>query len=959
MQSASPAIKTNTVYRKDHKPSAFLASAVALKVDVQSLEDVHVTNTTHFARNFEKGAPQTSDLVLNGPKPSKDPFTTLEEISLNGAPLPKERYSIDPETGDLTIKNVPNQPFSIEVHTKINPTKNKSGSGLYTSDGMLCTQCEAQGFRNITYALDRPDVFSAYSVIMEANKKQFPQLLCNGVPNVEMDVGDDRHRVVWQDLRPKPSYLFAMAALDGDLIKDTFTYPDDQKVDLRYYVNKGKGEQAKFAMQCLKDSMQHEYEAWGHKYHGIQYQGNKSLFMTLAVSGLNMGAMENNGLNIFNDQLVLSNKDNATDARRMRIDGVVNHEFDHDETGNWRIPANWFQLAYKEGLTVFRDQTYGAFKYGETYKRIQDVIDLRSRVFLEDDGPKTHPIVVEKYDAVDNLYDGLTYPKAAHINRMLQTLVGKDVYREAYKQFHNTKSEDYYHRSPESCTIQEYFKHIATVSGKDLTQFIDSWTSQSGVPVLEFDGVYDADNRTYSVTITQRLKEGQKPYHIPFKMGLLDRITGENLVLQSGDKDTVIPYNGVFEITKPSQTFVFHSDNQPIMSLNRDFEAYAKTTYTDRCKPSVDDLALMVKHEKNDFKRWDAMQELSMSVIQSMLDAKREGKPLPPIPQALFSAYKHVLADETLTPVLKAEILKLPNESYIANMQRKGSVDPRAIHEVHGLIQTALGKAMTQEFRAVYDAMQSDKPYEFNKEAIGQRALKNECLGFLVSTQQQEYADLAFEQFKQQVDLSNKQANYNDASAAIAALLQQDEFIQKPMLALEQLERTHRHDHLVMNDWLRFQASAPYTQIYMFDKLMHSDHYDPTNANKVRALLGGFIGNVKKFHAVGFHHEPTCDGYQFIANQITQIDAYNPQLAARITGMAFEALDTFVPGRQALMREALGSIVKARGSELSANVGGTIKQILEGDRPTKTVADVTVAPQLPRYRGSGGMATAG
>lgn len=976
MTASTPAIKTQKIKLSDYRPSDYLASSVALKVDVKSLEDVRVTNVTHFSRNFDKGVVPHAPLVLNGPKPSKDPFNTLVGIKLNGKELTVgQDYTIDPETGDLTIQSVPKEPFSVEVQTKINPAKNKSGSGLYTSDGMLCTQCESQGFRNITYGLDRPDVFSVYSVTMEANKKQFPQLLCNGVPNVETDVGEDRHRVVWQDLRPKPSYLFAMAALDGDLIKDEFTYPDGQKVALRYYTDKGKGEQAKFAMQCLKDSMQHEYEAWGHTYHGTHYQKDKSLFMTLAISGFNMGAMENNGLNVFLDRLALANPTIATDMNHYNVARVVNHEYDHDETGNWKIPANWFQLAYKEGLTVFRDQTYGAARRGETIERIGNVKELRARVFVEDDGPHTHPIVVPDCDAIDNLYDGLTYPKAAHINRMLQTLVGKEVYREAYKQFHNKKSDDYANRSPESCTIYDYFSHIGKVAGKDLTQFIETWTGQSGVPALEVDGYYNQQKQEYVLKITQKLKPDQKPYHVPFKMGLLDKETGKEIPLKLSKKhtsskvldssDDALREDGVLEIKDAMQTFVFkHVNAYPIMSLNRDFEAYAKLSYTPRCQPSPDDLVVLALHDSNPFKRWDAMQELSMGVVQSMLDAKRGGKPLPEIPKALFTAYEKILADDTIDSALKAEMLTLPSQSYIANIQPKGTVDPRAIDDIYTHLQRSIAEAMPQAFNHVYKAMQSKKPYEYSVKEVGRRALMNSCLDFLVATQRTEYAQAAFAQFERQMNQTDitPQANYNDAFAALSSMSKLEEGLYLAT-ALGRLEKARSGEHLVMNDWLRFSANAPFASAVSIKALTESNYFDLNNTSKVRAVFEGFIQNVKQFHASDESGKASGAGYQLIADQIADIDSRNPQVAARLTKTAFAALETFVPERQALMAEALQSIVMKRGDALSVNVGGAIKQILDSYHEHKKVGDVelkgTVMPQLPRYQGYGGTAVAG
>lgn len=919
--------KPKEVHLSHYTPSPFLADHVKLRIDLNEIDTgkvddkgkpikhvlATITNTTSFQRNDNPDANWEEDLVLDGGTKHDEagniiPYNKLQGLWLNGEPY--YDYTIDYESGKLIIHNLPeNGPIEITTQTLTNASTNTEYSGLYEKDGIVSTQCESEGFRNMTYALDRPDVISTYEVTIEGDTQRFPTILANpgnAFPSEE-DLGNGRHRITWKDDRPKPCYLFAMAALDGDMVKDSFTYPDGDVVDLRYYVDKGKGDQAKFAMDSLKKALQHEYEYWGHKYHGIK--DGKGLFMTLAVSAFNMGAMENNGLNIFNDRLVLANPHNATDGRYFDIDSVVNHEYCHDETGNWRVPANWFQIAYKEGLTVFRDQTYTAHLYDPTYQRISDVQELRSLVFAKDDGPTTHPMILPSYEGVSNNYDALTYPKGAQVNRMVQALVGEDAYRRAYRTFHDNPH-------PEVCDIPTYFKFIGDHSGHGkgyLDTFVDRWTTQSGVPKLKVDWTYDETRKVLKLDIEQILPSGAtKPFVLPFKVGLVNPETGKDYFLVSPNGFRY--ESDVLMVKDMKQSFEFSivpeqgkESVKPLVSLNRDFTAYAKIEYADRVKPSRADLALQASIDNNFLNRWDALQQIGIEVLRDQLAGRNADM------DALIGAFKAVLAHPDISPLLKAELLRLPSESTLVNLLPKGSINPVAIRETRDAVRTAIGHALKDEFKATYDALQSDAPFAFNASEMGRRALMNLSLGYLSADKSPESTALAKAQF-------DKQHNYNDVSAAWSVLMDSGD-LAAAKHAIDSILRTHADDNMVMNDWLQRQAMAEGATPETVKAIMALPQFDIENPNKARSVLGGFIANVKSFHAVD------GSGYQFMADQIVTLDTKNKETSARMANAAFGSILNFTPDIQDRMIEAVKSIQESRGNSLSSDAREVLSKI--------------------------------
>jgi aminopeptidase N len=673
------------VFLKDYHPPAFRVENIDLEFDIRSISNVRITANTRF-KQHNHGA----KLILDG----NPELVHILSIALDGLELSEDQYQLTSEH-KLEIPVVPEE-FTLRIISQTDPTKNTSCIGLYSSEGILCTQCESEGFRNFTYALDRPDVFSTYRVTIEAEQIRFPHLLSNGKKTHAGELPDGRHRVIWEDLRPKPTYLFALAAGTFDVVRDSFTYPSGKTVALEYYVNEGDAHRVVHAMACLKASMQHEWDKWGHEYHS-----DSGVFMTLAVDAFIFGAMENTGLNIFNSSMVLADPKTATDGAFASIDAVIDHEFCHDETGNWVVPRDWFQISFKEGLTVFRDQTYFADRYGKTLSQISNARMLRGGVFPYDSGAMTHPMVLQSYVNTDNNYDVLTYPKGAAVNRMLETLVGEDAYEKAYREFFATPVV-------RTATIEEFFSAIAQSSGKNLDQFISTWLSQAGVPELEISTEYHETQQEFILKIKQILPVSQddpeakkSPFHIPLIIGLVD----------PQGKDYPLDNQGLLEITAHEHRFPFKNIHQrPRLSLNRDGITYARFRYSDGSAPSFDDLTFLAQRDPNPFKRWDALQEQSLRILLELINQGKESvtaQDIQPITEALNS----VLIDTTLDDGIKGDLLILPGYSTLIDQQAPGTVDPLQIYTLRKSVIQTLGQNLSDKLLQTYLSKQSDAPY--------------------------------------------------------------------------------------------------------------------------------------------------------------------------------------------------------------------------------------------------------
>jgi aminopeptidase N len=858
-----------TIYLKDYAPPAFLISAIDLDVDLQEeLARVRARLSVH--RN-PQAVERAGPLVLNGDQ------LELESVALDGKMLAPAQYELDDE--HLTVAGVPER-FTLETVVRIHPRKNTKLMGLYASKDGYFTQCEAEGFRRITFFIDRPDVMARYTTTIHADKARFPFLLSNGNPVAS---GEDparsaqaRHWVKWEDPFPKPSYLFAMVAAKLERLEDTFVTMSGKQVRLSIFVEPGKLDQCGFAMQALKKSMK-----WDEQVFGLELDLDH--YMIVAVGDFNMGAMENKGLNIFNTKYVLARPDIATDTDFMLIDRVVAHEYFHNWTGNRVTCRDWFQLSLKEGLTVFRDQEFGADMYSRPVQRIQEVRALRAAQFPEDAGPMAHPVRPQSYMEISNFYTATVYEKGAEVVRMIHTLVGSQSFRrgmDLYFQRHDGQA----------VTTDDFARAMQDASGVDLTQF-KRWYDQAGTPVVQASGSYDAAARTYTLTLEQSCPPtpGQPekvPLHIPFGIGLVDA-RGEDIPLRLEREPAPDGTSRILSFTQPQQRFTFVDvPSAPVPSLLRGFSApvIVKHDYDDAA------LAHLLAHDTDPFNRWEAGQRLAVNLLLRAVAAQRAGG-RPEFPGAFARAFAKVLDDGVRDPAFAAEALALPSESYIA--EQMDVVYPDAIHAVRVALRLHLARTLSGELLAAYQAFAVPGPYSPDARSAGQRALKNLCLSYLMEVPEPPALELCLHQF-------NTANNMSDAIAALSALANADSPERGP--ALEKFYARWKDEPLVVDKWLAVQASSrlPAT-LAEVERLTGHPAFDIRNPNKVYALIRSFAANQVHFHAAD------GAGYAFVAEQILKLDALNPQIAARIA-RAFDRWRKFDPQRQQHARAQLERI---------------------------------------------------
>jgi aminopeptidase N len=892
-----PEVPFKEVCLAEHQPASHDVPLIKLDFIIHDERDVRVTSTMHFRKSPNPDAEQTQGTItLFG----SEEHVSLKELKVDGKKLGIDDYSLN-GNGELTIHRVPDE-FSLEIQSGLNPKSNKSCMGLYVSEGIFCTQCEPEGFRNITYSLDRPDVYSRFEVSIEADAKTYTSLLSNGAPNEEKLV-NGRRKITWVDNRPKPTYLFAICVGDFDTLNDKFVYPNGREITLQYFVNKGDMKRAHWAMACLKDAMMHEYDRWGHGYHS-----DSELFMTIAVDTFVFGAMENTGLNIFNSTRVLADPETATDARYQSVDLTVDHEFAHDETGNRRVPNSWFQISYKEGLTVLREQTYLEDKYGFAEQRIKQIFTLRSNVFSYDTGPMSHPMVLSSYLDIQNNYDVITYPKGAEVNRMVQTLVGKDKFKKAYREYHDVESTT-------PATIKSWLEHVATSTGKDLRQFIDAWLNQSGVPTLEVTSQYNDAKQCYWLTVKQRIPttinrsdKNQAPFHMPFVIGLVGK-DGKDVELTPADDSFTISDEGMIELTKEEQTFTFcNVTSKPLPSLNRDFSAYAKI----EIELSRDDLSFLAVNDTNAVNRWSSAQQLALIAFQDAIEAVNKGREVT-LDSRLPVVFKAILADKLLSDALKAEMLKFPEEAHVNNLQERGRKDPIATYKARKILIAKLGAALECEFREVYESSQTSTEYTPSPLAMGRRSLMNLCLYYLVNSQDGAYVELAKKQFE-------RQANYNDTLHALS-LLASSGNRETGSAALNMMLEKYKSNNIVMNDWLEIHA-----QHAMLDEIKNlTKHpvFSYHNPNKVRSLIGVFANK----NTMEFHKEDGS-GYEFVADQVIKINSISAKVSSDLLKALTKASDYSLE-RKKKMIEQLERILTTLGSNVSKNIYEIVSKTLQ------------------------------
>ncbi len=875
-----PPSTPRSTYLKDYRPPNYLVDSIDLRFELEP-EDTAVTARMSVRRN---PAGAGGALWLDG--------EAMELVSLRLDGLDVDAGDYEVRADGLELRNVPEQ-FELEVLTRIAPARNTALEGLYVSSAMFCTQCEAQGFRHITYFPDRPDVMARYSTTILADQARYPVLLSNGNPVDGGEMADGRHWVRWEDPYPKPSYLFALVAGDLACQEARFTTRSGREVTLRIYVEPENRHKCDHALASLQKAMRWDEEVFGREY-------DLDIYMIVAVNDFNMGAMENKGLNIFNAACVLATAETATDEDFANIQGIIGHEYFHNWSGNRVTCRDWFQLSLKEGFTVFRDQEFSADMTSRGVKRIGEVNLLRTHQFPQDAGPMAHPVRPDSYMEISNFYTVTVYNKGAEVVRMLHTLVGPEGFRrgtDLYFECHDGQA----------VTTDDFVAAIAEANGRDLTQF-KRWYTQAGTPELEVEGAYDAATRSYTLRVRQSCaptpgQPHKDPFHIPFAVGLVSP-SGADLPLRldddwNGDRQDVGEGAGknapaatrVLELTAAEQVFRFVDvPEAPEPSLLRGFSAPAKL----RFPRSEEVLAFLYAHDSDPFNRWDAGQRLATGVLLTLVEEQRAGRALA-LPPALGEAFAKTLREAGIDAAFKAQLLTLPSEAYLA--EQCAVVDVEAIHAAREFARRRLAEALREPLLALYDAGGEPGPYRFDAAAAGRRRLKNLALAYLMTLEDGSLLERCTRQY-------HEADNMTERLAALSLLAD----TQAPAAedALRDFHDRWRADAQVVDKWFAIQARSrrPDTLARVQRLLEHPD-FHLTNPNRVRALVGAFCqGNPVRFHAVD------GGGYRFLAERILELDPLNPQMAARLVNI-FSNWRRYDADRQALMREQLQRILEA------------------------------------------------
>ncbi|HBT53216.1 MAG TPA: aminopeptidase N [Erwinia persicina] len=789
---------------------------------------------------------------------------TLISLHVNDQPWQHYRQ----EEGALILQQLP-EVFTLKIVNDIHPDKNTALEGLYKSGEALCTQCEAEGFRHITWYLDRPDVLARFTTTIIAEQALYPYLLSNGnrVDGGQME--DGRHWMKWHDPFPKPCYLFAVVAGDFDVLRDSFKTRSGRDVALEIFVDRGNLDRADWAMTSLKNSMK-----WDEERFGLEY--DLDIFMIVAVDFFNMGAMENKGLNVFNSKYVLAKAETATDKDYLGIEAVIGHEYFHNWTGNRVTCRDWFQLSLKEGLTVFRDQEFSSDLGSRAVNRIDNVRVMRGSQFAEDASPMAHPIRPEQVIEMNNFYTLTVYEKGSEVIRMLHTLLGEANFQKGMQLY-------FERHDGSAATCDDFVQAMEDASNVDLSQF-RRWYSQSGTPVLSVRDDYNPELEQYTLHVTQMTpptadQEEKLPLHIPLDIELYDG-EGKVIPLQHNGH----PVHHVLNVTESFQTFVFDKVYfQPVPSLLREFSAPVKLDYN----WSDAQLTFLMRYARNDFSRWDAAQSLMANHIKINVARQQQGQPLS-LPLHVADAFRAVLLSESTDPALMALILSLPGENEIAELF--DIIDPQANAVVREALVRTLATELEDELLAVYYASQTPE-YRIEHADIGKRSLKNVCLSYLA------FADAA--QADRLVSAQYHHANnMTDTVAALSAAIAAQLPCRAALLA-DFDERWHQ-DGLVMDKWFALQATSPAADVLsQVRALLNHRSFTLSNPNRIRSLVGAFASaNPAAFHAAD------GSGYQFLVQILSDLNTRNPQVAARMIEPLIR-LKRYDAGRQALMRNAL------------------------------------------------------
>jgi len=859
------------IYLKDYRPPAYLVDTVELRF---RLDEAATTVHSRLGIRLNDSATPGAPLVLNGED------LELLSLVLDNEALAPDSFRVEAET--LTIFQVP-AAFTLEVETRIRPGENTKLEGLYLSSGNFCTQCEAEGFRRITYFPDRSDVLARYTTTIEADRHRYPVLLANGNLIAGGPLDADRHFAVWEDPFPKPSYLFALVAGDLVCIEDAFTTRSGREILLQIYVQAHNRHKCGHAMASLQKAM-----AWDEAVYGLEYDLDR--YMIVAVDDFNMGAMENKGLNVFNSKYVLASPATATDADFEAIEAVIAHEYFHNWTGNRVTCRDWFQLSLKEGLTVFRDQQFTADMTSAGVKRIHDVQMLRDVQFPQDNGPMAHPVRPDSYIEINNFYTVTVYEKGAELIRMLQTLLGPATFVSGVR--------EYLHRHDgTAATTDDFVRAMEVVSGRDLTGF-KSWYSQAGTPRLRVHGEYLAARQEYVLTLGQSCPPtpGQAikaPLHIPVAVGLLGP-DGREIPLRLTGEQGEAATTRVLELTGEQARFCFSDIGAaPVVSLLRGFSAPVIVEQ----EVSDEALRFLLVHDTEPFSRWEAGQVLAQRVLDRLIAAIVQGTELA-VPAEFVDSFGTVLRDgEVADQAYLALLLGMPSEQFLA--EAMAVVDVDAIHGAREFLRQTLARERRADFLAVYHANRPVGPYGYDAIAAGRRSLKNLALGYLMCLEDQEALALCLAQYR-------TADNMTDCIGALRPLVHGN-FVAKEEV-LEDFFRQWRDDPLVLDKWFAIQATAPLPEtLGRVQQLVEHPAFSIRNPNRVRALIGAFAaGNPVAFHA------RDGAGYDFLAEQIIALDGMNPQIAARLAAN-FSRWRRFDPARRELMRARVERIAAKPG----------------------------------------------
>lgn len=876
------------IYLKDYQAPEYLIDETNLTFELY--EDHTLVHAQLVMRRNPERGDGLPPLVLDGQQ------LELLSVALDDQALEAGQYQLD--ENHLTLQPTAMN-FTVDSTVRIHPESNTALEGLYKSGKMFCTQCEAEGFRKITYYLDRPDVMSSFTTTLSAEQHKYPVLLSNGNPVASGAEEGGRHWATWQDPFKKPAYLFALVAGDLWCVEDQFTTMSEREVTLRIYVEPENIDKVQHAMDSLKNSMR-----WDEKVYGREY--DLDIFMIVAVNDFNMGAMENKGLNIFNSSCVLAKAETATDAAHQRVEGVVAHEYFHNWSGNRVTCRDWFQLSLKEGFTVFRDSEFSADMNSRTVKRVEDVAFLRTNQFAEDAGPMAHPVRPDSFIEISNFYTLTVYEKGSEVVRMIHTLLGADGFRKG--------TDLYFERHDgQAVTCDDFVKAMEDANGVDLTQF-KRWYSQSGTPRLAVEERYDAAAQSYTLTFRQSCpatpgQSEKQPFVIPVQMGLIDKL-GNALSLRLQGEEHAHGSDRVLQITEAEQSFTFVGlAEKPLPSLLRGFSAPVKLSFPyDR-----DQLMFLMQFDEDGFNRWEAGQQLAVQVLQELIGQHQRGEKLV-LDQRLVTAFRTLLLDTGLDQAMVAEMLSLPSEAYLTEISDVADVE--AIHAAREFARQQIGAALHEQLWERYQANRTqsrETAYVAEASHIARRSLQNIALSYLIQSGKAEVLAACQEQYK---DCDNM----TERLTALAVLVNSS-FEKEKEEALAMFADYFKDDPLVMDQWFSVQAGCTLPGgLERVQELMKHSAFTLKNPNKIRALIGAFANQ----NAVNFHRADGA-GYRFLADQIITLNALNPQIASRLL-TPLTRWRKYAPERQALMKAELERILAS--GELSSDVYEVVSKSL-------------------------------